>query len=294
VVTDIIKAWRNLGSDNRAVYRKVEDFAGAIAAIFGLPVKNIMRDARAMYNTVNSFINGEKTTGKGIKNALGEAVTGKAKSDGQQLDEAMLSGDTAQTERVKGRFKDDKAITSAIRTALRENDSRIHDAAVARYSGNISEYTRIAREIIAEGNFKQDDVVAAINSEINALKKADGKEDATTSDSNKATSIYKMEDYYAALIGRDQAAAHVVKEDILKVAEANGKDRDEAEADFNSSFASHLREEYEAGNLTDNEAVNMLVEYGGKTEEGADAKVQYWEFKQRYPDYDLSEEAVTK
>lgn len=294
VVTDIIKAWRNLGSDNRTVYRKVEDFAGAIAALFGLPVKNVMRDVRAVYNTVNSFINGEKTTGEGIKNALGEAVTGKAKSDGQQLYEAMASGDAEQTERVKGRFKDDKAITSAIRTALRENDSRIHDAAVARYSGNISEYTRIAREIIAEGNFKQDDVVAAINSEINALKKADGKEDATSSDSNKATSIYKMEDYYAALIGRDQAAAHVVKEDILKVAVANGKDRDEAEADFNSSFASHLREEYEAGNLTDNEAVNMLVEYGGKTEEGADAKVQYWEFKQRYPDYDLSEEAVTK
>ena len=72
------------------------------------------------------------------------------------------------------------------------------------------------------------------------------------------------------------------------------KDRDEAEADFNSSFASHLREEYEAGMVTDYEAVNMLVNYGGRTEEGAEAKVQYWAFKKKYPDYDLSEEAVTK
>ena len=295
VITDLVKAWRNLGNDNRTVYRKVEDFAGAVASIFGLPAKNIMRDARAMYNTVNSFINGEKTTGEGIKNALTEAVTGDAKSNGQQLYEAMVRGDSEQIERVKGRFKDDKAITSAIRSALRENDSRIHDAAVARYNGDIAEYTRIAKAIIGERHFSQDDVVAAINSEINALKKADGVADSSdSSGSNKATSIYKMEDYFAALVGMDQASAYEVKEDIIKTDVANGKDREEAEDDFNSRFASHLRDEYEVGNITDYDAVNMLVEYGGRTEESAEAKVQYWSFKQQYPDYDLSEEAVTK
>jgi hypothetical protein len=294
VITDIVKAWNDLDNDKRSVYRKIEDFGGAIASIFGLPVKNIMRDARGMYNTVNSFINGEKTTGMGIKNALVESVTGDAKSNGQQLYEAMVSGDTEQIARIKGRYKDDKAITSAIHTALKDNDSRIHDAAVARYNGNIAEYTRIAREIIGEGNFKQDDVVAAINSKINELKKADGKVEATTPDSNKETSIYKMEDYFTAIVGRDQASARVVKDDIIKVAVANGKDREEAEADFNSSFASHLRDEYEAGNVTERDAVNMLANYGGRTEEGAEAKVQYWAFKQKYPDYDLSEEAVTK
>lgn len=295
VITDLVKAWRNLGKDNRTVYRKVEDFAGAVASIFGLPVKNIMRDARAMYNTVNSFINGEKTTGEGIKNALTEAVTGDAKSNGQQLYEAMVRGDSEQIERVKGRFKDDKAITSAIRSALRENDSRIHDAAVARYNGDIAEYTRIAKAIIGERHFSQDDVVAAINSEINALKKADGVADSSdSSGTNKATSIYKMEDYFAALVGRDQASADEVREDIIKTDVANGKDREEAENDFNSRFTGHLRDEYEVGNITDYDAVNMLVEYGGRTEESAEAKVQYWSFKQQYPDYDLSEEAVTK
>ena len=38
----------------------------------------------------------------------------------------------------------------------------------------------------------------------------------------------------------------------------------------------------------------MLVYYGGKSEEDAYSKVQYWAFKQDYPDYDLSEEAVEK
>jgi hypothetical protein len=103
-----------------------------------------------------------------------------------------------------------------------------------------------------------------------------------------------MDDYYMALKGRDQATAYVVKEDLIKTEVANGKDREEAEEDFNSRFASHIREMYEDGEISDYEAQNMLVNYGGKSSEDAYSKVQYWDFKKRYPDYDLSEEAVTK
>ena len=125
------------------------------------------------------------------------------------------------------------------------------------------------------------------------MKKGEGTSESTTS-SNKVTSIYKVDDYYAALVGRDQATAYVVKEDLIKTDVANGKDREEAEADFNSKFASHLRDLYEAGELSDYEAQEMLVNYGGKSYEDAYSKVQYWEFKKNYPDYDLSEEAVKK
>lgn len=290
VITDIINAWNNLDSDNRSVYRKVEDFAGAIAAIFGLPVKNIMRDARAMYNTVNSFINGEKTTGAGIKNAIGEAVTGKEKSNGQQLYEAIVSGDAVQIERVKSGFKDQKAIDSAIRKALRENDPRIKEAAEARYKGNIPEYMKIAKAIIADG-FKQDDVVAAINSEINDLK-PDAPSSSAPSD--KVVSLYSIGDYYSALMSGASSMAYAVREDLIETDIANGKDRDGAEADFNSRFANYLRDQYEEGNIFDYEAQNMLVNYGGKSEEDASSKVQYWNFKKQYPDYDLTEEAVAK
>ena len=293
VITDLINAWNNLDNDNRSAYRKVEDFAGAIASLFGLPVKNIMRDARGMYNTVNSFINGEKTTGAGIKDSIVEAVTGNEKSNGQQLYEAILSGDSTQIERVKSRFKDQKAINSAIRTALRENDPRIKEAAEARYNGDIAEYMRIAKKIIAEGNFSQDDIVSAINSEINALKKDEGTSDSSTS-SNKVTSIYKMSDYYSALVGRDQATAYAVKEDLIKTDVANGKDREEAESNFNSNFASHLRELYEKGEINSYNAENMLVNYGGKSYEEASTKVQYWAFKQSNPNTNVEEDWFTE
>ena len=289
VVTDLFTAWENLSSDNRSTFRKVEDFAGAIGAIFGLPVKNIMRDVRGMYNTVNSFINGEETTGAGIKNAVVEAVTGDTKSNGQQLYEAMLSGDQKQIARVKGRFENQKAIDTAIRKALRDNDPRIKEAAAARYNGDIAEYTRIAKQIINEGHFSQDNVVAAINAEINALKPP-----STATESSKVGSMYSVDDYYASIVGRDEATAYRVKEDIISTAVANGKTKDEAEKSFNSSFVGVCRDAYEAGEISDSKVIDMLVNYGGKTKDEAYSKVQYWDFKMEYPDYDLSEDAVGK
>jgi hypothetical protein len=171
IMTDLINAWNNLESDNRSVYRKIEDFGGAIAAIFGLPLKNVMRDIRGMYNTVDSFISGEKTTGSGIANAVEEAVTGKEKSDGQQLYEAIIKGDSAQIERVKGRFEDQKDIDTALRKALRENDSRIREAAEAYIEGDYATYNSLREKIVAEGKFSRDIVTDALKAEYNYLKK---------------------------------------------------------------------------------------------------------------------------
>ena len=292
IFKDIKDAFDGLDSENKSTYRKIEDLAGAMASAFGVPLKNLLRTGREIYNAFDFATDG--ITGGDLGSAFVEGVTGKEKSDSQQLYEAMISGDSTQIEKVKSRFKDQNAINSAIRKALRENDPRIKEAAEARYNGDIAEYMRIAKKIIAEGNFKQDDIVAAINSEISALKKGEGSSETTTS-TNKVESIYKVDDYYAALVGRDQATAYVVKEDLIKTDVANGKDREDAEADFNSKFTSYIREEYEKGEISSSNAKNMLVNYGGKTKEEADSRIQYWDFKKEYPDYDdLSEEAVTK
>jgi signal transduction histidine kinase len=90
-----------------------------------------------------------------------------------------MSGDTAQIERVKARFKDDKKtdkevkseIEFAMRKALRDNDTRIREAAQAVIDGNPAERIRITREIKAEGNFSQDIIVGAINAELTAMRK---------------------------------------------------------------------------------------------------------------------------
>ena len=279
VISDLWKAWENLSNDNVSTYRKVEGFASSIAQIFGLPLKNIMRDVRGIYQTVDSFVNGQQTTGAGIGYAIKGAITGKTDTNQQQLYEAYLSGDEAHIARVEGRFDDQTQINNAIRKALRENDSRIHDAAVARNNGNISEYTRIAKEIIAEKHFSQDNVVAAINAEINALNKGE-----TTTSAPKASGFYKAEDFATAISQGDAAMANAIKVDIIQTAQKNGKSEEEAEKNFRSSAASSLKELFLSGDVSESQAVNALETYCDKTEDAAMADVQYWAFKQEHPD----------
>ena len=284
VISDLWNAWLNLKKDNVSVYRKVEGFAGSIAQIFGLPVKNIMRDARGIYQIVMSFMSGQQTTKAGIGYAVKANIPawlgGGETSNQQQLYEAILSGDKAQIARVEGRFEDQSSINSAIRKALRENDSRIRAAAEAKVIGDLDEYMRLAREIIAEKHFSQDNVVAAINAEINAMS----KEENTSSTTQKASGMFNADDFAVAIAQGDSAMANAVKSDIIKTAQKNGKTAEEAEKSFISAAASACKELFLEGELSERQTINALRTYCGRTEDEAVADVQYWAFKQDYPD----------
>ena len=223
-------------------------------------------------------MNGQKTTKAGVGYAIKGAITGNTVSDQQQLYEAYLSGDKKQIARVEGRFKDQTAINAAIRKALRENDPRINKAAQAKVSGNLDTYLRIAKEILAEKHFSQDNVVAAINSEINALNNGE-----TTTSTPKTSGMFKTEDFAVAISQNDQAMANAIKTDIIQTAQKNGKTEDEAEKSFVSSAKSDLKEMFLAGEITESQAVNALETYCEMTEDDAAADVQYWAFKQDNP-----------
>ena len=278
VISDLWNAWQNLSKDSVSTYRKVEGFVGSICQLFGLPVKNIMRDVRGIYQTIMSFQSGQQATKAGIGYAVKGAITGETVKDQQQLYEAYLSGDKEQIARVERRYKDQSAINSAIRKALRENDPRIAQAAQAKFSGDLDEYMRLAKAIIAEKHFSQDDVVAAINAEINALDKGE-----TTASAPKASGLFKAADFAVAIAQGDQAMANAIKTDIIKTAQKNGKTQEEAEKSFRSSAKSELKELFLAGEISEEKAISALVTHCAAEEEDAMADVQYWAFKQAYP-----------
>ena len=124
IISDLWTAWGKLDNENLSVWRKVEGFAGSIAQLFGLPLKNIMRDVRGIYQTVTSFMNGQPTTKAGIGYAVKESLPGwmgggdTSKQD--QLYEAYMSGDQTQIARVESRYKDESDVDSAMRSAIRE------------------------------------------------------------------------------------------------------------------------------------------------------------------------------
>ena len=278
VISDLWKAWQNLGNDKMSAYRKFEGFVGSIGQIFGLPAKNIMRDGRAIYQTVMSFVEGRQTTKAGIEYAVKSGIPawlgGGDVSNQNQLYEAYLSGDKTQIARVESRFKDKSAVSSAIRKALRDNDPRIREAAIAWNDDDLDEYMRIAREIIGEKHFTQDDVVMAIRAEASALAPAD--DEAGTS---KAKGLFTAEKFAEAISQGDNAMANAIRTDIIQTAQKNGKTETEAEKNFNSSAKGALEDMYLSGDISDSKAIDALVDYCGLDQDDAAATVKKWSFE---------------
>lgn len=281
VISDLWNAWENLQKDNVSVYRKVEGFAGSIAQIFGLPVKNIMRDVRGIYQTIESFMSGQQTTKAGIgysvKSSLPKWMGGGDVTNQNQLYEAILSGDQAQIARVKGRYKDDDAVNSAIRKALREHDPRIHEAAVAWNANDLDEYMRIARQIIGEKHFSQDNVVMAIRAEANALLP-----DEETSGTSKAKGLFTADKFAEAIAQGDAATANAIKTDVIQTAQKNGKTAAEAEKSFSSSAKTDIKELLFAGRISEAKAIDTLVKYCGLEQADAEEVVSEWVFEDQH------------
>ena len=280
IFKDIKDAFDGLDSENKSAYRKIEDLAGAMASAFGIPLKNLLRTGREIYNAVNAMTDG--ISGGDIGGAFVEGVTGKEESNTDRLYDAIISGDQNQIDRIKGRFKDEKAIENAMKQGLRENDSRIKEAAQARYEGNISEYARIAREIIAEGKFSQDIVVGAINAEISAIKRGEPSEEEPTEDKDEVTSIYSASDMNTAFNNGDTATALEIINDLIETKVANGKTEKEARSSLRSSMTSYwkplYKQAYQSGDSTEMARIRQLLYASGLYGSGNEVvkTVQSW------------------
>ena len=273
--------------DAAEYFMKVHDALLSIldagASAFGIPWKNVRRDLVSYYNTFKTFARGNSTTWNSFVDAVGGAaldaipvvglVAGDSKTD--NLYDAIISGDTEYVDRLKSGYKDADAYSNAVRKALRENDPRVKEAAQAQINGNPSERVRIARLIIADG-FTQDDVVRAINAEINALTSDD------SSSAKKEKGFYTAEDFAREIANGDQAAANAAKTDIIRTAQKNGKTAEEAEKSFNSSAKSELKDLFLDGKVSEDKAVNALATYCGETEEDALEVVGKWLFEDVY------------
>lgn len=176
LVSDVIKAFKGLSSSTKTPYRKIEDFAGSVANIFGIPAKNVLRDVRGMINTAASVGDVEKT-GLGTKYAILSGL-GKDVSKGQQMYDALIKGDVKHYERVAAQYATESAARTQLRLAMRASDERISLAAEARAAGNVETSLQIQNRIISEGHFDQDDVIAAVNAEYNLIKKEEQQNEA--------------------------------------------------------------------------------------------------------------------
>ena len=253
---DLKNAIDGLGSESKSTWKKIEDFAGAFAAFFGLPVKNLMRTGRELYNGYINIVDG--ITGGKLGAALVEGVTGKGASKGESIYAAIVNGDKARLDVYKSGYKTEDAYNVAVRKALRENDSRIKEAAEARYSGDSAKYERLVREIVKEGHFSQDLVIGAVNTELNDLRSKETKAEEEEK-TEKVTSLYSTYDLEVAFkTGKTDRAVAVI-DDLIKTKVANGMDEKAAKSSVKSSVTSYWKPLYKAAAKAKNEAEKKRI-----------------------------------
>ena len=293
-----IKAVQDADDDGRQeALRQLKDslwgMTDSIANLTGVPVKNIRRDiegARSMYQTISKDLAGRKTTDLSLQDAvladvmnaipIGNLLYSKSKRD--QLYGALAAGDATYVQRIRAGYESDAAYHSAIKLALRENDSRIWEAAVAWNAGDMETYIRIAKEIRGENRFEQDDIVLAIRAEASSMQEKE------SSSSDKVYGYFTNEKFGVAMGQNNVSMADTIRKDLIDTAVANGKTRDEAEETVRNAARTQLKELYTGGAISAYNAEKMLVKYAGKSQEEADKLVSEWQFGMDYPDSDIS------
>lgn len=141
--SDLAQSVNVLKSDSKTVDEKIESIAGSLAAFLGLPVKNILRDMRAVKNAFSDFfVKNNKTDSTGIKYEIRDVFgMDAAKSDKYtELAEAAEEGDEKRYQKIYKHLidmgEDEDKIRSGIRTAYRNGAAEETEKITKEVSNN--------------------------------------------------------------------------------------------------------------------------------------------------------------
>ena len=252
---DLFKSFERITSSTRTPAEKTAEVAGAVGAFFGVPIRNLVRDAMMPVNLVQGAMSGERTTGKGISAAMADEFStitklfGADTTNAHQLYKAAKSGDEAHYNRVASRYKSEQAAEMALRTALRENDKRIAEAAEAKISGELEAYESIIDQIESEGRFDRNLIIRAINNEVLDIKDSAEQvtapvEDATDEDEDTPESLYNASDLNDALTRGDREDFEDIYYYLLATKQEQGKTEAQAKAAVKSGITSYWKKRY--------------------------------------------------
>lgn len=266
------------------LWPKIDAIIAPVSNVLGIPVKNVENIFYAVFHwavTSSGKYTGEykymrATTSMSENMGKYYDLLFDARSDPEQYEEirqSILETGIATEDDI------DNAMLNRIKKYLSEYDTRIHDAAVAKVNGDLDEYMRLSKSIIAEGEFDQNEVVKAVNAEINKLSKKDD-----TPSEKKSSGLFVYADFDTAISQGDSAMANAIKVDIIQTSQKNGKTAEEAEDDFSSSAKSRIKEMVMNGTIDKSKAVNALTTYCGIDDDDAESDVEYWMFTADNPD----------
>lgn len=306
MIADLWNAYTSLKSDKKSTYRKIEDFAGRIAQIFGLPLKNVMRDMRAVYYTYDTIANGEETTWQGALQAVAEGWTGESPSNSEQLYDALVSGNVKQADRVKARFEDESAAQAAVKKVIREKyaptdggkqsiDKQTAIKQLQDYAGmskqeaekQVAKWTVSLAYGFEYGDTKDEYLNGNIT--IDKAKRVLMGAGATDMEADAKTLQWKFEKdtgiayddmsdaYVSGDISRSNAVNYLVKYGKTYRADAEATVQQwQCEKDTGFKY-SELKDLYVAGTISADRAAALRSKYGGASEDDAKSTVLQWQ-----------------
>lgn len=281
-----------LSSDNVSDYRKVEDLIGSIAALFGIPAKNLLRTGRELKNIGKNIFDDNLPYAEGIWESVKKGspyYEEKSKTD--KLYRATVNGQQQVIDRYEG-----ENIDNSLKKGLRDNDKRIREGVDALLDSDYTKYGSIVDQIVAEGKFTKEVVSDAIQSETNYFggKIEEGAEALRDGEDKAYKDVVKeLRDRYRGIYSQDEIIK-MIKSYEFEVEE----ETDEEESIYKTEY---IKDALEKGNTS--EAVEMIEDIvntkivNGKTEEEARKSVRssltrYWKplFEQAFADGSVYEQ----
>lgn len=261
LIGQLVQSVENITSSKKSVPDKMMEVSGAVSSFFGVPLKNIYRDARGITTTVGDFFSdsSEKNTGTGMAFAIKDEFAfinklfGLDSSNGYQMYKAILSGDEAHYNRVAARFSTPEAAESALRTAMREHDERIYEAAEKRNAGDLEGYEAMVDKLASEGKFDRNLIIQAIRNESYELKKIAEKQagmnlapeaDPEDDEADAAEGLYVTSDMTSAMERGDVGDLTAIIEQMMRDKVDSGKTEKEAKASLRSASTAYWKKRY--------------------------------------------------
>lgn len=138
--SDLAQSFKTFSSDTKSGYEKFESIAGSLAAFLGLPVKNVLRDLRAVYNLCNDIFVTDK-----VDRAVNEEVEG-------YMDE-LSDNETYEALDEEDKEKLEKNINKTVRTVHEADQSKqdVFDELYAELRKSQKAYNKRRKELLEKG-----------------------------------------------------------------------------------------------------------------------------------------------
>lgn len=148
LLSDLISAVKTVLNEDKEIYDKLQSLSGAVGALFGIPVKNVWRDAEAFLNIFLKTDAGFTARGAGysILENLPRFFGIDIGTEADRAYLALLDGDMEYFQRLT-KDKTDKEISSMMKKALKENEPRILEGAKMWADVETKKYLDILEDI---------------------------------------------------------------------------------------------------------------------------------------------------